>query len=126
MIGIDEAIDLALALPGTSVRDHHGIPSLRVQDKIFATVPDEWHLRVMAGEGEILAAVAEDADACSEFWWGSRLAAVLVDLRLVDRRPLEELLGEAWRRRAPRRLVREYEQRGSCASPGEDHDRARR
>jgi hypothetical protein len=110
VIDLDEAIALALALPGTSVQDHHGIPSLRVQGKIFATVPDEQHLRVMAQEGEILAAVAEDASACSEFWWGSRLAAVLVDLRLVDRRLLEELLGEAWRRKAPRRLVREHDQ----------------
>jgi hypothetical protein len=55
-----------------------------VQGKIFATIPDERHLRVMAAEGEVLAAVAEDPSACSEFWWGSRLAAVQVDLSLGE------------------------------------------
>jgi hypothetical protein len=111
MISSEQAVALALALPETGVADHHGIPSLRVAGKIFATVPDERHLRVMADEGEIRAAVAEDAAACSEFWWGSRLAAVLVDLRLVEPTLLSELLSEAWRRKAPRRVVREYDAR---------------
>jgi hypothetical protein len=113
MISMKEAIGLALALPETTVQDHHGIPSLRVRGKIFATVPDEQHVRVMVDRGEILAAVAEDPEACSEFWWGSRLAAVLVDLRLVAADLMGELLQEAWRRKAPSRLA------GQHASPSQ-------
>ena len=66
-------------------------------DKIFATVPDDGHVhvRVMVDEGEILAAVAENPDACEAFWWGSRLACVVVDLRVVPREALAELLAEA-------------------------------
>ena len=38
--------------------------SFRVRGKIFATVPDAEHIRVMAGEAEILAAVATDSTSC--------------------------------------------------------------
>jgi hypothetical protein len=109
MITIDHARDFALALPEAVERDHHGIPSFRVRGKIFATVPDDQHVRIMAEEGDILTAVAEDPAACREFWWGSRLACVVVDLRVVTPELVEELLVDAWRRRAPRRLLDEYD-----------------
>ncbi len=96
---------LALALPEAVEQDHHGMPSFRVAGKIFATLPDDRHVRVMAAEGDILAAVAEDPAACSEFWWGSRLACVVVRLAVADPRLVEELLADAWARRAPRRLL---------------------
>jgi hypothetical protein len=98
----------ALALPEAEEQPHHGINSFRVRGKIFATVPDQRHLRVMASEGEIRSAVAADPAACEEFWWGSRLACVVLDLELVDEQLLRELLVEAWARKAPPRLVREY------------------
>jgi hypothetical protein len=50
--------------------------------------------------------IAEDGAACAEDWWGSRLACVVLDLRIVGRELLEELLEDAWRRKAPKRLVR--------------------
>ena len=48
--------------------------SFRVRGKIFATVPDDTHLRVMVDEMEIRAAVAANPDACQELYWGKRLA----------------------------------------------------
>jgi hypothetical protein len=45
--------------PGVTEEDHHGIASFRVGGKIFATVPDVDHIRVMVDEDEIRAAVAE-------------------------------------------------------------------
>ena len=53
----------ALSLPEAAQQDHHGIPSFRVRGKIFATVPDDDHLRVMVDEGEIRAAAAENPAA---------------------------------------------------------------
>jgi hypothetical protein len=85
------------------------LPSFRVHGKIFATVPDKAHVRVMVDEGEIRAVVAESPQACEEFWWGSRLACVVVDLRVVARELLWELLVEAWRRKAPWRLIQDYD-----------------
>jgi hypothetical protein len=99
----------ALSLPEAVEQDHHGLPSFRVRGKIFATVPDPDHLRVMVDEGEIRASVAEDPAAFAEFWWGRRLACLVVDLRVAPPDQVRELLTEAWRRRAPRTLVRAFE-----------------
>ena len=47
----------ALSLPETQEQIHHGMPSFRVRGKIFATMADADHIRVMAGE-----AVAQSLD----------------------------------------------------------------
>ena len=99
---------IALSLPDAEECDHHGMPSFRVRGKIFATVPDEDHLRVMAGEAEIHAAVAEDPVSCREFFWGRRLPCVVVDTRLADPGLVRSLLLEAWARKAPPALVRKH------------------
>jgi hypothetical protein len=102
----------ALSLPEAAEQDHHGIASFRVRGRIFATVPDDDHLRIMVDEGEIRAAVADDPEAFAEFWWGSRLSCVVVDLRRAPPDHVRELVTEAWRRRAPKRLVRAFEEGG--------------
>jgi hypothetical protein len=99
----------ALTLPEAVREDHHGIASFRVRGRIFATAPDDDHLRVMVDEGEIRAAAAEDPSAFAEFWWGSRLACLVVDLRAAPSGQVQELLTEAWRRKAPKRLVRAFD-----------------
>ncbi len=100
---------LALALPEATEQDHHGRASFRVRGKIFATVPDAEHLNVMLSEEDIRAAVAEDPLACAEQWWGKRLPAVRVDLARVAEPMLTELLTDAWRRKAPASLVRNFD-----------------
>lgn len=101
----DDARRLALTLPEATEQDHHGRPSFRVHDKIFATIWTETAMNVMAGESRILIAVAEAPDICSEVHWGKRLAAVQVELPRAARELLEDLLAEAWARKAPPALV---------------------
>jgi hypothetical protein len=103
---------VALALPETTEQDHHGMPSFRVRDKIFATVPDPEHIRIMVDEPEILAAVAEDPASCEPMYWGKRLACVVVNLRTVRIELLRELLTESWLRKAPKSLARSLDERG--------------
>jgi hypothetical protein len=105
MVSGDEARELALALPEAVEQDHHGRPSFRVGGKIFATLWTEERMNVMLDEGGILTAVQERPDACSEVWWGKRLAAVRVELSGVEPALLEQLLREAWELRAPKRLL---------------------
>ena len=38
MIDIETARQMAMALPGTEERDHFGLPSFRVKDRIFSTL----------------------------------------------------------------------------------------
>jgi hypothetical protein len=99
---------LALRLPEAVEADHHGMASFRVRGKIFATVPDETHVRVMADEAEILAAIAEHPGVCEPFYWGRRLACVVVDVTRVPEDALNELLTEAWLRKAPATLTRDF------------------
>jgi hypothetical protein len=106
MTTLAQARALALGLPEATEQDHHGMCSFRVKGKIFATVPDDSHLRVMVDEMEIRAAVAENPNACQEFYWGKRLACVIVDLGAAPPALVRELLSEAWARKAPKTLVR--------------------
>jgi hypothetical protein len=96
LVSVEQARSLALGLPDTVEQDHHGRPSFRVTKRIFATLWDEEHMNVMLDEPGIRTAVAHHPEVCQEVWWGKRLAAARVDLRLVDRALLRELLTDAW------------------------------
>ncbi|HLN43044.1 MAG TPA: MmcQ/YjbR family DNA-binding protein [Acidimicrobiales bacterium] len=111
MTTLARARKLALALPEVTEEAHHDLASFRVRGKIFATVPDDTHLRVMVDEMEIRAAVAENPDACEELYWGKRLACVVVNLPRAGPDLVEELLTDAWIRKAPKKLVNELSHR---------------
>jgi hypothetical protein len=96
----DRARAIALDLPGSTERDHHGRPSFRVAGKIFATLWDATHMNVMVDEPGIHTAVQAAPEICAEVWWGKRLAAVRVDLERADEALLSDLLTDAWERRS--------------------------
>jgi len=104
---LSQARKLALALPEVTEEPHHDLSSFRVAGKIFATVPDDMHLRFMVDEMEIRAAVAENPGACQEFYWGKRLACVVVDLKRGKLALVKDLLTDAWIRNAPATLVKQ-------------------
>src|ERR1700722_7950971 len=84
MVEPERARALALAFPEAVEQDHHGRPSFRVRRRIFATLWDPEHMNVMVDHDGILTAVQASPKICAEVWWGKRLAAVRVDLRLAD------------------------------------------
>lgn len=108
MIDVTRLRELALSFPETTEQPHFGIPSYRVRGKIFATVPDDEHVRVMLSEEEIRAAVAERPDCCTEHYWGKRLACAVVDLSSAPDELVAELLTDAWLTKAPKTLARAY------------------
>lgn len=108
-LSVEDARNLALSLPRVTEQDHHGMASFRICGKIFATVPDEQHLRVMVDEDEIHAAVSENPAVFREFYWGRRLACLVVDLAGASPEQVRELLNEAWRRKAPAPLARQLQ-----------------
>lgn len=105
MISRDAVRALALALPEASEHDHHGRPSFRVAGRIFATLWDESHLNAMLDAPGILTAAQARPEACMEFRWGKRLAALSVDLDRADAELVTRLLAEAWENKAPTRLL---------------------
>ncbi len=100
MLTLDDARDMALALPEVAEQDHHGMASFRLRGVILATMPDDRTLRVMLDEDAIRAAVEENDDVCSPVHWGRKLSCVAVDLAVAEPELVRELLADAWRRRA--------------------------
>jgi hypothetical protein len=109
MTTLSQARSFALSLPEATQADHHGMDSFRVRGKIFATVPDDMHVRVMVDEAETNALVAEFPDICAPVYWGARLACVAVTLATAEPSFVRELLTEAWRRKAPKKLAAQLE-----------------
>lgn len=111
MADLQGARDFALSLPGTIEQPHFDMSSFRVHGKIFATVPPGQDvLHVFVQEAEVRACVAEDPSAFAPLLWGRRVSGLRLSLAAVSADRLAELLEEAWRRKAPRRLVADYEQ----------------
>lgn len=109
---LSDARTFALSLPETVEEPHFEYSSFRVRagGKIFATVPPEGtHLHIFVDEHSARGVVAETPSACEELWWGSRLCGVRVNFALADRELVCELLEEAWRKRAPKRAIADYE-----------------
>jgi hypothetical protein len=62
-------------------------------------------MNVMLDEPGILTVLQEMPDACTEVWWGKRLAAARIDLDRVEADKLAELLEDASEQKAPKRLT---------------------
>lgn len=118
---LERAREFALSLPGASEEPHFDMTSFRVRGKIFATVPpDQCYLHAFVDEPEVHACVAENPEAFAALRWGQRISGLRIDLAAASAARIEELLEESWRRKAPRRLIAQFEQDRDFpgASPG--------
>jgi hypothetical protein len=110
-----QARAFALSLPGTSEEPHFDMTSFRVNGRIFATAPaDETRLHIFVDEGEIAATVAEYGDAglphaFEPLLWGQRVRGLRVLLAAAPQDRVRELLTDAWRRKASKRLVADFD-----------------
>jgi len=109
---LDTARRFALSLPETTEEPHFDMSSFRVKGKIIATIPvggKVLHINVDPDEGRAL--LEGDPDAFEEIVWGQRHQTewVRVVLAKADRTQVRELLEDAWRRKAPKRLLAAYD-----------------
>ncbi|HCT76051.1 MAG TPA: hypothetical protein DGG94_22255 [Micromonosporaceae bacterium] len=87
-----------------------GHPTLRVNNKMFASgVPGETTMTVKCSKQEQEALLGAAPDVYSLAPYVGRFGWVKVDLSKVNPDELRELVVEAWRRTAPKRLVKEYD-----------------
>jgi hypothetical protein len=109
----DDVIAIGSRLPGVEVTTSYGTPSLKVRRRFMCrlrTDPEALVLRVSdMGEREALLQGQPDAFFTTPHYDG--YPAVLVRLEAVDPTELAELIEEAWRTGAPKRLVAEWEER---------------
>jgi len=108
-VTLDQVRKFALSLPEATEEPHFEATSFRVKGKIFATAPpDSGYVNVMVDEHETRACVAEAPDVFEEVWWGQKLAAVRVHLKAAKAARVRELLEDAWRRKAPKKLAAKF------------------
>jgi len=107
---IDDVREIVASLPETEERLSYGTPGFRVRDKLFARLKQDDVLVVWVadlGEKELLLGSDPDKFCTTPHYHGHR--SVLVRLGAVDRDELGELLTDAWRARAPKRLLAELD-----------------
>jgi hypothetical protein len=101
---------IALSLPETEERSSYGTPGFRVKDRLFARIREEGVLVVwVADEGEKEFLLRADPETFFTIPHYDGHASVLVRLAAVDRDELAELLTDAWRTRAPRRVAEAFD-----------------
>jgi hypothetical protein len=107
----DDVVAIGTRLPGVEVTTSYGTPSLKVSGGFMCrlrTEPDALVLRVAdLGEREALLQGQPEAFFTTPHYDGH--ASVLVRLEAVDPEELAELLEEAWRLRAPKRVIAAYD-----------------
>jgi hypothetical protein len=106
MITAREVRTLALSLPEVREEPHFDRASFRVRGKIFATIaPDgkSGMLKLDLDAHEAL--LAAEPETFFSFGGFSRNGATGVRFPRVKKQVFRELLGEAWRNVAPKRLV---------------------
>jgi hypothetical protein len=103
---------LALALPGVEEGLSYGTPGFRVRGRFLARMWEDGEtLVVKCGDDERDFRMKADPETffVTEHYRG--YPTVLVRLARVKEGDLQDVLEEAWRRQAPKRLVKEYDQR---------------
>lgn len=106
----DDARRLALAFPGVEEGTSYGTPALRAKGKLLARLREDGEtLAVKCGFVE--RDLRMKADPAVFFTTDHYLGYPTVLVRLAAVRPadLQDVLEEAWRRQAPKRLVAAYE-----------------
>ncbi|MDX6232895.1 MAG: hypothetical protein QOD92_2 [Acidimicrobiaceae bacterium] len=109
---IDSARRFAMSLPETTEEPHFEKSSFRVRGKIFATVPPGGkHLHVHVDPAEGRALKEEDPATFEGIGRGTKISPdwVRVNLGSADTEQIRELLEDAWRLKAPKRVLAAYD-----------------
>jgi len=106
----DDVRRIALSLPETAEKPSYGTPGFRVKDKLFARMRPEPGVLVLWVEDlfEKEALLQSDPEKFFTIPHYDGYASVLVRLEAVDVDELTELLTDAWRVRAPERVLEAY------------------
>ena len=105
---------LALALPGVEEGPCYGTPGFRVRGKFLARLWEDGEtLVVKCGDDERDFRMQADPETFFTTDHYRGYPTVLIRLARVRTADLRDILEQAWRRSAPKRLIAEYEKRGA-------------
>jgi hypothetical protein len=104
----DDARALALSFPEAEERETWGHPTFRVRDKMFAAMDEAGtSMTVKASKEAQAALVGSEPETFSIPAYVGRHGWIAVALERVDPQELAELVEDAWRMTAPKRLLRD-------------------
>ncbi len=110
MASADELRAIALALPEAEERETWGNATFRVRNKIFVIMAAEGtSASVKATRDEQSALLAEDPETFTYPAYVGQHGWVGVDVGRIGADHLRELVTEAWRLTAPKRVVRAFD-----------------
>ena len=111
MATIDDVRRIALSFPETVEKPMYGTPGFRVRNNAFARLREEGDILVVwcADEGEKEAYITTRPDIFFTLPHYDGSPLVLVRLPAIEAEELRDVLSDAWRLRAPRRLVAELD-----------------
>jgi hypothetical protein len=96
----------ALSLPEVTEQPHFDFSSFRVRGKIFVTVPPPGeYIHVFVDDLERERALALAPESIEKLWWGKKAVGLRVKLARARPTLVQELVRNAWTRKAPKRLV---------------------
>jgi hypothetical protein len=110
MITADELRQVVRSLPEAEERETWGHPTFRVRDRMFAAMSDDGQeASVKATRQEQAALVSAAPETFGIPAYVGRHGWVSIQLATVDPAEVRELIVEAWRQTAPKRLVAAYD-----------------
>jgi hypothetical protein len=114
VIEIEDLRKEAFALPEAEEGTHFGLPAWKVGGKVFVhPQPGETHALAFVPQTEAEALADEAPDTFEPVWRsGSIFVGVRIDLARVAPERLSEVIGHAWRHRAPKRLAATHPEAG--------------
>ena len=111
MASWETVCELGAELPEVEEGIWYRTPALKVRGRSFTRLREDGALVVLIDILEREALMQEDPETFYITPHYQDYPAMLVELERVDRQQLRELLTEAWCRKAPKRLVRAWEER---------------
>ena len=106
MTTVEQATEIAMAMPGAEEKGHFGNVDFRVRNKIFASfpAPDTMTLKLDPEHARILVETDPGTYALHPGVWGQR-GWIRVTLSRIDPDDLADLIHESWSRVAPKRQI---------------------
>ncbi len=114
-VTFDALREIALALPEVEEGFTHGNPSFRVREKFLAVLKEDGEtlaLKMDQFDIDMLTALEPDIYFITDHYVGWEM--VLIRLPQIHPDDLRQHFEQAWRRRAPKRLVAAYDKASSA------------
>lgn len=108
MISVEEARAFALSLPEAQESSHFDQPDFRLRNRIFVTLPGDGRAWIKVSRIDMEAIEQSDPVTFEGKAWGAS-SWLGVDLARVDAEEFRELVTEAWRSIAPKKLIAAFD-----------------